>query len=55
MKIDAQDVEYVVGTSNDQGLDTPDTTVFVFEVPTGPAVFWLWRGYTLNNVKNCNA
>ncbi len=62
MNIDAQDVQYVVGTASEpnspdgQTLQVaPDATVFVFEVPTGPAVFWLWRGYTLNNVKNCNA
>ena len=62
MKIDAQDVEYVVGTASEpnspdgQTLQVaPDATVFIFEIPTGPAVFYLWRGYTLNNVKNCNA
>jgi len=52
MKIDAQDVQYVVGTSSVQGT-APDTTVFIFEVPTGPVVFWLWRGYTLNNLTPC--
>ncbi len=62
MSIDAQAVEYVVGTASEpntpdqQTLQTaPDGTIFVFERPNGPGDFWLWRGFTLNNVQNCNA
>ncbi len=58
MKIDAQEVQYIVGTTSEpnapETLQTvPDTTVFVFEHPNCPCNFWLWRGYTLNNMTPC--
>ena len=62
MKIDAQSVQYVVGTASEpnspdgQTLQTaPNATVFVFEQPNEPGGYWLWRGYILNNVANCKA
>jgi hypothetical protein len=60
VNISANDIQYVVGTASRPGdsgsLQTQiDATVFVFEIPYGPANFWLWRAVFFNNVAGCNA
>ena len=53
ININASDVQAAVGTSiqpNAPSLQTqPDTTVFIFELPSLPGASWLWRAVTLNN------
>ena len=60
VNITADAIQYVVGTTSNPAYPgtmqtQPDATVFVFEVPYGPANFWLWRAVFFNNVSGCNA
>ena len=60
VNINANAIQYVVGTTSEPNYPAttqtqPDSTVFVFEIPYGPANFWLWRGVFYNNVAGCNA
>lgn len=59
IKINADDVQYVVGTAAEPNYPqtaqtAPDGTVFAFEIPPGPGGYWFWRAVIFNNTFGCN-
>lgn len=56
IKINAADVQYVVGTATGTSVsDTnTDSTVFAFELPNAQGATWLWRSVTYNNSIACH-